>query len=139
MSANPFTRGLALVLFCAAPSLAEEPFVFDRKGPATLLVHAPWEKDGFVIKLPDVLKITITVDGSKTLAVKPPDRITNSAGWRLVEVSPVAATWGQDRERWQQTYTFEPLAPQASLLQIEPFEAREDPGDFSKLLWKPIP
>jgi Domain of unknown function (DUF4381) len=113
--------------------------VFQTNGPASLLVDAPQVKGEFEIQLADTLKITVIVAGSPTLVVKPPDKVTKSAGWRLVQSTPAALTdQGHAGKRWQQDYFFEPLAPKTLNLQIEPFEISEEKDNYRKIDWKPI-
>jgi hypothetical protein len=121
----------------------------DNNGPASLLVDAPAArdappsaaaKDGISIKLADVLTIIVQVDGSTALEVKPPDKITNSPGWRLVEALPAATTeLDKERRRWRRSYTLEPLIPGALPLQIEPLLFRDNGAPFRKIAWNPVP
>ena len=114
--------------------------VFQTNGPASLSVDTPQDKDGsFKIQLADTLKITVIVDGSAALTVKPPAKITKSPGWRLVKASePTLTDHGKDSKRWQQDYTFEPLAPKLLSLQVEPFEMSDEKSAARRVDWKPI-
>jgi hypothetical protein len=119
-------------------SAAENPRVLQTNGPATLLVSAPANKDQIALGLADVLPITLEVQGGKGLEVKPPDKITLSPGWRLVEASPARIVKDGEKTRWQQAYTFEPLAPGDLTLSIEPLQVRNGGGAFRSLAWKPL-
>ncbi len=114
--------------------------VFQTNGSASLLVDAPRDKDGFKIQLADTLKITVVVEGRPALTVKPPVKLTKSAGWRLIQASPpTLSEQGQAGKRWQQDYFFEPLAPKTLALQIEPFEISDGKETLRKIDWEPIP
>ncbi len=113
--------------------------VFQTNGPASLLVDAPQDEDGFKIQLADTLKITVVVAGGQSLIVKAPDKITKSAGWRLIQTSSAAFTeQGPAGKRWKQDYFFEPLALKTLTLQIEPFESSDGKETLRKIDWKPI-
>jgi hypothetical protein len=130
----------ACVFFCHGPiGSAQPPAVVETQGPATLRVDGMMDKAGISRELSDVLTITLEVDGSKTLEVKPPDKITSSPGWRLVVVSP-ATIVKLDKEhlRWRQIFTFEPLSPGALVLHIEPLLFREHGGPYQKIAWKAL-
>jgi hypothetical protein len=129
-----------LILAGACRAFGDGPVVFEHNGSAKLLLEIPQSGDGIALKLADVLKVTLQVEGPKTLEVQAPDIISNSPKWRLLGRSP-AATFAleKNRRRWQRTYTFEPLVPGALPLQIEPLLIREDGGVFRKILWKPVP
>jgi hypothetical protein len=135
-----YVMACGLILAGAWQAFGDEPVVFEHNGPAKLLLQVPQSNGGIALKLADVLKLTLQVDGPKTLEVQAPDMISNSPKWRLLERSP-AATFAleKDSRRWQRTYTFEPLVPGALSLQIEPLLIREGGGVFRKVLWKPVP
>ncbi len=113
--------------------------VFQRNGTASLLVHAPVIENRLDLRLADVLKITLRVEGPRDLEVTIPDKITQSPGWGVREVSP-AGTFDLEgnRRRWEQTFTFEPLAPQTLGLQIEPLRVRVPGAEPVSHSWKPL-
>src|SRR5205085_854418 len=129
--------GAGVFLFVGSALAAQSAFVWEKSGPATLLVNLPVGKDGISCALSDLVTITLEVDGPKTLEVKPPDNITSSPGWRLAGSSPAAAREVGDERSWRQTYTLEPLLPGGLSLQIEPLLVRTGSGDFRKLTWRP--
>jgi hypothetical protein len=139
MSAQVHYCSVVCLLIGSGWSRADTPIVVENNGPARLLVDTPVGKDGVAIKLADVLTVTLEVDGSKTLEVKPPDKITKSTGWRMVDVTPAATTeLANDCRRWRQRFVFEPLFPGSLPLQIEPLLVRENDAPFQKIVWKPV-
>lgn len=119
---------------------AGPPSVVERNDSAVLSIDVPFDREGVKLPLADVLVATVQVDGSPLLTVKPPDQISSSRGWRLVEVSPAATeALGQERHRWRQSYTFEPLAPGVRPLQLQGFTVQDGPDNVHSLSWKAIP
>jgi hypothetical protein len=128
-----------LLLACGPAARPEAPSLFEKNGPALLLVDAPRDKEVFTLKLADVLGVTLQVDGSKKLEVQAPEKITASPKWRLVKaIPPAIMELGKDRVRWRQTYIFEALRPGDFPLQIEPLRIREGPGEFRQVTWRPM-
>jgi hypothetical protein len=139
MAAQPIYCSLLCLLISSSWSKADTLVALENNGPACLFVDVPVDKDGIVIKLADVLTIVLAVDGSKTRDVKPPDRITNSPGWRVAEVSPAAITeLGENCLRWRQRFVLEPLLAGSLPLQIEPLLSGENGATFQKISWKPV-
>jgi len=134
----PLLLAWCLLLSHRSVALADVPRVVEKNGAATLLVDAPTDKDGIVINLADVFTVTLEVDGSSTLTVKPPEKITNSPGWQLVAATAAATIDRENGRTWRQSYTFEPLRPGALSLQIEPLSVGEDLAALRKIGWKPL-
>jgi MYXO-CTERM domain-containing protein len=132
-----FVAGCAL-LFSGSPARAAST-VWEKNGPATVVVDAPVANGSVTLTLADVLTVTVRVDGPKTLEVNPPEPITKSAGWRLIEASPVAAAVDLEGRHWRQSFILEPLAPGELSLQIEPLLIRSQGDEFQKLSWRAVP
>jgi hypothetical protein len=139
MSAQVHYWSVVWLLMGIGSLRADAPVVVENNGRARLLVDTPVGKDGITINLADVLTVTLQVDGTKALEVKPPDEITKSTGWRLVEAAPAATTEpAKDCRRWRQRFVFEPLFPGSLPLQIEPLMARDNGAPFQKIAWQPV-
>ena len=119
---------------------AVESTVIEKNGAATLSVDAPADKDGIVLSLADALTVTLQVDGSTTLEVKPAEKITKSPGWQLLAVSPVTTVESRTTAiAGGRSFTFEPLSPGALTLQIEPLaiagRSGRRPQDYLEARW----
>jgi hypothetical protein len=133
---------LAAVLLTAALAPAQQPqapAAVQTEGPGTLFVDAQ-PRDGVIpLHLADVLKVTIQIDGAMGLEVKAADKIVDSPAWRLVAATPAAATpLADDKSRWLQTLTFEPLGPGELTMPIEPFQYRNAGGAWQTLRFRPL-
>lgn len=141
----PFQIGNRLVWFYlmligCCPETVFGQTVFQQNGAASLIVHNPLNDNRIDLQLADLLKITLRVEGPRGLEVAIPEKATQSPGWGVREVAP-AGTFDLDdqRQRWEQTFTFEPLAPQIIPLQIEPLRVRLPGAKQIGYSWKPLP
>lgn len=128
------TMAAFVLLLCSS---AAGLTVLHQEGPLTVATTAPVEQGVCVIGLADTLTLTLTVTGPVGTEFKLPEPATRAPGWRLLKASPLITTPGkQDLVRLERTLVFEPLAPGASVLQMEPVWLRL-PSEQGKSLTLP--
>jgi len=119
---------------------ADSTTVFEKNGPATLLIDAPLIDQAIALKLGNFLTVTLQVDGPPSLEIKVPTKRTPSPGWNLVEVSPAQTVeLDEGGRRWRQSFVFEPMAVGPLPLAIQPLLIREGNKDSYEMPWKILP
>ena len=122
-----------------ALSAVVESTILQKQRPATLSVRSKVERGQVELRLADSLHLILTVDGSDNLEVKPTAVQASEAIKVRGRPAPAMMANGKDRLRWQQTFQLEPLVPGNHVVQLNPLEYREKPGDWQRITWRPIP
>ncbi|MCI0641082.1 MAG: hypothetical protein L0Y72_32165 [Gemmataceae bacterium] len=132
--------GIALLVIGARCPLTWGQTLVQQQGPAKIYLSGVEGKDVVQLRFADVLKVTVEVEGDKTLEVRTPDSITQSVGWKVLGATPAQTSVPKPgaRARWRKTYDLEALAPDSLTLQVEPLSWREKGGVFSTVTFQPI-
>jgi hypothetical protein len=128
---------VALPIACAAAAI-ETATVLQQQGPASLSVRAKVERGQVAIRLTDSLPLTLTVEGSDALKVKPSTIKASEAIKVRSRSAPLLSAAGKDRLRWHQTFLLEPLVPGNHTIQVDSLEYRDQPGNWTSVKWQPV-
>ena len=82
-----------------------------RQGPVTLQIQPAPEREVVSLPAPDELTITIRVEGSDKLEVKPPSRWISSRPWRIQPPGPAKIEKTEGKSVWEQVLHAYPSAP----------------------------
>src|SRR5260370_9384086 len=135
---SPFLLAFGGLVGRVAASI-ETATILQQKGPAALSVQAKVERGQVDIRLADSIRLTLTVDGSAQLQVKPGAIQPSEAIKVRKRSAPEITAAGKDRRHWQQTFQLEPLVPGNHTVQLDPLEYREKPGNWTTVPWQPVP
>ncbi len=132
-SSIPRSVGVAtlLLLLQAVPAAALD--YKETIGHATLEVRSDAARPA--IALADVVRVIITVKGSKGLRVNAPARPIAGTGWDVL-ASPAPQTQADGDFRWQQTLTLAPTTPGELKLELTPLFVHD--GGDEKIAFKPL-
>lgn len=120
----------SLALALAWPG--DSHITLQRNGPAQLDIGGPK-----VIALSDMVRLRLSVAGSKDLEVRPLESGKLEPGWQLVAGKATTADV-DGRKRWQQEVQAEPLRPGDLTLELPPLRYRYGDGRWHVVDWKPV-
>jgi hypothetical protein len=130
----------ALLLAGLAVAAAGAAEITRRQGPATVTLSGSRQgPDGLEVRLSDVARLTLEIEGQAPLKVEPPAKLSASAAWHATPAGPAVTTsLPGGRERWRRTFDLEPLEIGPQPLTLAPVTYHEGPGPEQTAKWPPF-
>jgi hypothetical protein len=115
-----------------AAAASGTPTTLQKQGPASITTTAQVRDGQIEIRLSGTLQLTLALDNPAG-EVKVPSPVTSSEVWKVQPGKPA-----QQKDTWQQTFHFLPLAPGKHKLQLEALEYQNSDGTWKSSSWKPL-